>query len=72
MHGHVFLIVNERTSVVEQVFIEHASDVRLDGVSVSFIGEPKPGNAYGKCIAVDHNSTRGVVISEETVQCLRG
>ena len=43
------------------MFIEHASDVRLEGVSVSFVGEAKPGNTYGECVTVDGNSTSGVV-----------
>ena len=60
---------DERDVSVAGVFVEHASGVLLDDVSVSFLGRPKPGNVWGECVSVDANSTSGVVSRD--VKCTR-
>lgn len=48
---------------VHGVFVEHASDVAMSGVSVSFLGVPKTGNVFGKCFFADANTTSEIEVT---------
>ena len=48
------------TAPVDGVYVEYARNVTMDGLSVSFLGAPKPGNVFGRCFFSDSNSTSNI------------
>lgn len=42
---------------IDGLFVEFATNVDLQNFKVSFIGAPKPGNTFGRCVYADANST---------------
>eukprot|EP01050_Picozoa_sp_SAG11_P025304 SAG11_NODE_5666_length_1491_cov_1.141523_2_plen_144_part_00 len=62
---------DERELNVSGIYVEHATDVSFIGLSVSFVGAPKPGNGYGPCLEVDANSTARVAVAAGTLRCVR-
>lgn len=62
---------DERVLNISGIFVEHATDIYFDGVSISFVGDAKPGNGFGECVEVDENSTARVVVVPEGLRCMR-
>eukprot|EP00947_MAST-08B_sp_MAST-8B-sp1_P002649 g2649.t1 len=46
---------------IDGVFVEHADNVVLSDLSVAFVGKPKPGSVFGRCVYADPATTTGVV-----------
>ena len=49
---------------VDGIYVESAKNVRVEGLSVSFLGLPKPGNTFGHCFYADPNTTSSIVPGE--------
>ena len=55
---------------VDGIFVEHTHDIAFHDISISFVGQPKPGNSFGRCINIDRNTTAGVVVAPGSLRCI--
>ena len=54
---------NGTTAPIDGVYVEHAANVSVDGLSVTFVGAPKPGNSFGRCFRSEPSTTKQIAVT---------
>ena len=53
---------NGTAAPIDGVYVEHAVNVTVYGLSVTFAGVPKPGNSFGRCFRSEPSTTTQITV----------